>query len=62
MSDVPRAVTQKLIVTCAEIEAARVRSEQIDAELASEAASRARSRKEEVHVLLLGNPFLCETL
>ena len=38
----------------AEREAARVRSEQIDAELASEAISRARRRQEEVHVLLLG--------
>lgn len=37
-----------------EIEAARVRSEQIDAELASEGALKARKRKEEVHVLLLG--------
>jgi hypothetical protein len=37
-----------------ELEAARVRSEQIDADLASEAAFKTRRRREEVHVLLLG--------
>ena len=49
------SITRKLKChVFAEREAARVRSEQIDAELASEAISRARRRQEEVHVLLLG--------
>jgi hypothetical protein len=37
-----------------ELEAARLRSEQIDAELASEAALKAQRRKNEVHILVLG--------
>lgn len=37
-----------------EIEAARLRSEQIDRELASEAALKAQRRKNEVHILVLG--------
>lgn len=37
-----------------EIEAARIRSDQIDADLAQEGVVRAKQRKEESHVLLLG--------
>jgi hypothetical protein len=43
-----------LTITTAELERARLRSEQIDSELASEAAFLARKRQSEVTLLLLG--------
>ncbi|KAF8318371.1 G-alpha-domain-containing protein [Clavulina sp. PMI_390] len=51
---VPEMLQQDFGDSPEDIEAARTRSDQIDAELSSEGAARARKRREENHVLLLG--------